>query len=106
MEKTKIVGVTFDNRQNIITKINEMVDKLVPVREPNNPHDENAINIYVHTHKGEKKSVGYINRNLAAKLAPEIDQGKKLVINDYFVTGSRAEGTILGIIISYDLTEG
>lgn len=39
-------------------------------REPNNPHDENAIAVYL---KGNK--CGYVPATEAAHLAPEIDKG-------------------------------
>lgn len=100
---TKVVGVTFDGRQSVIAEINEMLDHLIAIREPENPHDENAIAIYVKKINGEKKSVGYINRGLAAQLAPEIDAGKELIIHDFFLTGARAQGVSLGIIFSYTL---
>jgi hypothetical protein len=103
MQKTKVVGVTFEGRQGTIATINEMVDRLIAIREPENPYDENAIAVYVEKMNGERKSVGYINRGLAAQLAPEIDEGKELIIHDYFLTGAREQGISLGIIFAYTL---
>ena len=100
-DKTKAVGVTFDGRQEIIHDINELTDLLIAERQPENPYDENAIHLSVINTNGEKFSVGYINRNLAAKLSPLIDNGESITIKDYFITGSRALGTPLGIIFSY-----
>jgi hypothetical protein len=104
--KTKVVGVTFEGRQKTIKDINVMVDKLIAEREPNNPYDPNAIAIYVIKPNGEKKSVGYIDSSktgLAAKLSAEIDAGKKLIIHDYFLTGSFGKGVSMGIIFEYSL---
>jgi hypothetical protein len=105
IDKTKVVGVTFDNRQPVIQNINTMVDEIVTIREPDNPHDPNAIGVYVKKSTGETFSVGYINRGLAAKLAPKIDAGKQLIIHDYFITGGYAEDMIRGIIFEYSIEE-
>lgn len=103
MEKTKVVGVTFEGRQGTIANINEMMDRLVAIREPDNPYDKNAIGVFVKKMNGTKKSVGYINRGLAAQLSPKIDEGKELIIHDYFLVGSTYTGPAIGIVISYSL---
>ena len=113
-EKTKIVGVTYDGRQENIKKINDMVDQLVAEREPENPYDPNAIHIYIvpdstiyvddnvdYTPE-ELVSCGYINRHLAKELAPEMDAGKELKIHDYHIMGNGID-TPLGVMIEYSL---
>lgn len=57
---TKIVGVRFYNGQVTIG------ERVLLVREPNNPYDRNAIQ--VKNVMGDQ--VGHIGRNVAAKLAP------------------------------------
>ena len=103
MDRTKVVGVTYENRQEVIKDINEMVDTLVAEREPENPFDPNAIAIYVLKHNGQKKSIGYINRGLAQNLSPRIDAGEELIIYDYFLTGSNQSGMNMGVIFEYNL---
>jgi len=104
MPKTKVVGVTYEGRQDVINSMNEMLDNLIAKREPENPHDENAIAIYVEKHNGELQSVGYINRGLAAKLSPVIkEQNLELIIDDYVIVGNREAGKNLGIIFNYTL---
>jgi hypothetical protein len=106
--KTKVVGVTFDGRQKIIKEINPMVDKLIAIREPNNPYDKNAIGIYVLKLNGDKHSVGYIESSktgLAAKLTAQIDKDKDLIINDYFITGAFSPNIAMGILIDYSLVD-
>ena len=103
MQKTKVVGVTFDGRQHNISKVNPIVDKLIALREPDNPYDKNAIHIFVEKARGGRETIGYINRGLAAELAPEMDQGKQLIIHDYSITGSQEPGISMGVIIEYDL---
>lgn len=106
LEKTKVVGVTYDGRQENIKKINPMVHPLVAVREPNNPYDENAIHIYyIKTDDFDNKelvSCGYINRHLAAKLAPLMDGDRELKIHSYHIMGSGVK-TPLGIMIEYSI---
>ena len=66
---TKIVGVTFDNRQALIRNLVEG-DTLELAREPENPHDRNAVAVM----KG-KDHLGYIGREAAVELAREMDGG-------------------------------
>ncbi len=61
--KTKIVGVTRDNRQELLEELSEY-DEIKFVREPNNPHDPNAIAVL--NPDGEK--LGYIRAGLAKDL--------------------------------------
>ena len=61
---TKVVGVTFDNRQAYLSNIKEN-DKLTVLFEPNNPYDSNAIALL---HNGNK--IGYFSRKIAANLKP------------------------------------
>ena len=42
---TKIVGVTFDDRQKYIASV-RLGDHLTAVKEPNNQYDPNAIAVY------------------------------------------------------------
>jgi len=57
---TKTVGVRFYNGQATIG------ERVLLVREPNNPYDRNAIQ--VKNVMGDQ--VGHVGRNVAAKLAP------------------------------------
>lgn len=88
---TKLAGVTFEGRQDTVAR-------LVPgaplrlVRQPDNPHDANACAL-VDTH-GEQ--VGFLNRRLAAELAPVIDAGVAYDVEVTEVTGGE-EGRSLGV---------
>ena len=95
---THVVGVSFDDRQSIINHL-EKSDQLYLVREPNNIHDKNAIQVQTPRKKdGEilysedyksgistatgipieeyyvMDEVGYINKELAEKIAPFFDK--------------------------------
>lgn len=67
----KVSGVTYEHRQDIIARLrgNEPC-RVVP--EPTNPYDANALAVHVATSDGVRH-VGFIPRNVAAKIAPYLD---------------------------------
>ena len=71
---TKLVGVSFDNRQEHIKNISDnrlnKNNELQLKRQPENPYDKNAILVLY-----EGKDLGFLNRDLAKKIAPKIDEG-------------------------------
>lgn len=88
---TKLAGVTFDGRQDVAERLSPGVP-LRLVRQPDNPHDANACALFdVH---GEQ--VGYLNRRLAAVLAPAIDRGVVYDVEVTDVTGGD-EGRSRGV---------
>ena len=95
---TKLVGVTFDNRQENIKKI-RAGETILLIREPNNPYDENAI--AVSTRSG--LSLGHIKRELAYELAPRLDRlGRPLEGKVLAVTGGDG-GRSFGVNISFNI---
>jgi len=69
---TKIVGVTYDAAQDNIRMFGcKDIGSFALVREPDNPHDKNAIRVML----GDKK-LGYVPRAIAKDLAPQMDAGK------------------------------
>ena len=67
---SKVAGVTFEGRQEIIRKL-EKGSPLFLEREPENPYDCNAVKLL--TIAGEH--VGYVGRELAEDLAQAMDNG-------------------------------
>lgn len=65
----RLASVTFEVRQKLIaeTKINENIRLK---REPRNPYDKNAINVY----DSKNRSLGWIPREIASELAPIMDK--------------------------------
>lgn len=65
-------------------------------REPENEHDENAIKVNVAMHRPIKKlygrHLGYLRANIAAKLAPVIDDGSVKPVK-LWVTGIDLENS-------------
>jgi hypothetical protein len=66
---TTVVGVTYEGRQDVLARLHRG-QRLILRREPNNPYDRNAIG--VRTEDGAH--AGHINRHLAARFAPKLDQ--------------------------------
>ena len=63
----RAAGVTFENRQELLARIDAHPEQwsIGIVREPNNPHDPNALAIIARNPGGEKLHLGYISRELA-----------------------------------------
>jgi len=91
---TRLSGVTFDDVQENIKIFGcKDIGSFALLREPNNPHDRNAIRVDI----GGKK-LGYIPKDLAQKLAPEIDEGKRFLA--YFVRRNESPShSIVGLTV-------
>ena len=97
--RTKVVGVTFENRQEVIARL-RMGDRVWLDREPDNPHDGNAIAVC----RSNGEMAGYINRHLAACIAPYFDAyGFPVKGRVTALTGSGWGGYSLGVVIVFKL---
>ncbi len=81
---TKVVGVSFEGRQDIIAGLSSG-SALELRREANNPHDANAIAVYY-----GHLQLGFLKKDLAAHLAPEIDAGARYRAHIASLTGADA----------------
>lgn len=70
---TKLTGVTFENRQDILPDLWPDSDVLL-VRDRKNEYDKNAIRV-VTEHSKKYIQIGWIPKELAKLLAPELDAG-------------------------------
>jgi len=96
---TRVVGVTFDGRQEIVAQLHEG-DRIWLEREPNNRYDYNAIRVS----RSNGEQIGYLNRHLAANLTPYFDAyGKPVRGKVILVTGSRWNNYSLGAIVAFKL---
>lgn len=96
---TRVVGVSFDNRQEVIARL-QMGDRVWLEREPENPHDANAIKVS----RSNGEQFGFLNSHLAASLAPFFDAyGYPVKGKVRFLTGSEFDGYNLGVIIAFKL---
>jgi HIRAN domain len=72
----KLAGVTFrDAQSNIRTFGCEDIGSYALVREPDNPHDPNAIRVAL----GGILFLGYVPKEIAKELAPVMDQGRQFI---------------------------
>lgn len=108
---SKVVGVTFEGRQEIIELMS--ITDLIQLRpEPQNQYDENAIAVWVAfpPESGMKNAqIGYLPKEIAAQVAPHMDGeyfiGSVDEINGGFLKwdGSNAS---YGVIIRVELPHG
>lgn len=91
---TKVVGVTFDNRQDVVAGLQEG-EALKLVRETNNPYDTNAVRV----EDGSGRQAGYLNARLAKHFAPLLDHGEQYLASVSQVTGGREKNYGVNIVI-------
>ncbi|MGM0471285.1 MAG: single-stranded-DNA-specific exonuclease RecJ [Bacillota bacterium] len=91
---TKIVGVTFAGRQELIKELTAG-EMLQLVREPENEYDSSAIK--VETKTGEQ--LGYLNADLAHYLAPYLDVGFEYRVMVSEITGGDEQNLGVNIFI-------
>lgn len=102
--RTKAVGVTRRNdegtsRQDIIEGLTSC-DQLELIRDQYNEHDENAVEV----HDPTWGQIGFIKRDLAAKIAPLMDEDVPIEAIVLDVTGG--DGTNLGVNIELRIYDG
>ncbi|HET6497964.1 MAG TPA: single-stranded-DNA-specific exonuclease RecJ [Coriobacteriia bacterium] len=88
---TKLAGVTFEGRQEVVARLTSGTPLRV-VREPENPHDPSAIAL----HDAHGSRVGYFNRRLSGVLAAVLDAGVEYDVEVSDVTGGDG-GRALGV---------
>ncbi|MCJ7701185.1 MAG: hypothetical protein MUO62_06345 [Anaerolineales bacterium] len=103
MEKiySKLSGVTHHNadgtsRQEIIAELCYNGQPLLLMREPNQ-YSYNNIGIYL------AYQVGYINPEIAAMLAPHLDEGRVVEACITDITGGSQEKPTRGVNVEYTL---
>lgn len=97
---TKVAGVTFEDRQQVVAGLYEG-ERLNLLRELNNPYDSNAVK--VETAVGVQ--VGYLNARLAKHVAPLIDCGERYLVFVSQVTGGGEKNYGANIIVQKALQE-
>ena len=71
----KLVGVKVGDAQENIKKFGcRDIGSFALVREPDNPHDPNAIRVEL-----AGLYLGYVPRQIAKNLSPQIDAGRKFI---------------------------
>src|ERR1039458_5025224 len=91
---TKIVGVTFEGRQDLIAGL-QPGQELELVRQPDNAFDPNAVAV----HFG-RLQLGFVRKPIAARIAPNIDAGERYRAEVRHVTGGGTRSVGVNIWVS------
>lgn len=75
---SKVAGVTFENRQEIVKRLS-VGQQIIPVREPDNRYDSNAIALYAYIDDSVYQ-IGFIGKDVASRLASTMDTNDEYVI--------------------------
>ena len=91
---TKVVGVSFEGRQDVVEAMRpgEAVELR---RDPDNAFDSSAVGVYYGT-----LQLGFLKRPIAARIAPNIDAGERYTAEVTAVTGGGARSTGLNIYVT------
>jgi len=96
---TKVVGVTFEDRQEVIARLH-MGDRVWLDRELDNPYDANAIAVC----RSNGEQIGYLNRHMAASIIHYFQAyGYPVKGKVTALTGSDWDGYSLGVVIAFKL---
>ena len=98
---TKVAGVTFEGRQELIPQI-RAGQSLRLVREPANPHDPHAIAVCTE----DGRQLGYLSARLAGRLAPSVDAGTRYTVTASQVTGGGDRSYGLNVFIQREEAAG
>lgn len=77
--ETKTVGVTRGRRQALLARLSRYAPENISIqlrREPENTADRNAVQVIAAVRGKGSAVMGYINRELAAVVAPILDKGR------------------------------
>ena len=100
---TKTAGVTHGNRQKLLARLSRYSPDEITIklnREPENAADKNAVQVIAAV-KGKGSAImGYLNRQLAAAIAPLLDKGKEVFSTFLAVTGGAEYYLNYGLNIS------
>ncbi len=92
---TKLSGVIYDDTQENIRKWGcKDIGTYALVREPDNPHDPNAIRVSLFG----LHFMGYIPKGIAKELAPMMDSGKRYIA-EFVCINAVSYSDTLGITI-------
>lgn len=92
---TKLAGVTFEGRQDVVARLAPDTP-LHLMRQPDNEFDPCAVAVF--DPMGDQ--VGYLNRRLAAALAPELDRGAAYEVAVAEVTGTEKDSLGVNVVVA------
>ena len=101
---SKAMGVTFEGRQRVLAELSRIPEERISLRlrhEKDNKYDETAVKIYAVIDSSHRACVGYLKKETAIYIAPQIDNGKRCIAFYDGVTGGG--GKRWGLNFSYAL---
>ena len=104
---SKAKGVSFSNAQCILRKIANLHSNNIAlgfVRDYNNRFDPNAIKIMLKPITlAMPLFIGYVDKQLASVLSPQVDSGRELIGQIETITGLTRSNGLLGLNFKYVL---
>jgi single-stranded-DNA-specific exonuclease len=91
---TKVVGVSFEGRQDVVAGLYAGLP-LELRRHPENAYDPNAIGVWYGA-----LQLGFLKREIAARVAPNIDGGERYTAEVTAVTGGGARSTGVNVYVT------
>jgi single-stranded-DNA-specific exonuclease len=91
---TKVVGVSFEGRQDVAAGLREGA-ALQLRRDPANAYDPNAIGVFFGT-----LQIGFLRKPIAARIAPNIDDGARYSAHVTAVTGGGGRSFGINIYVT------
>lgn len=102
---TRAAGVTYGNRQKLLSRLARYTAEQITItlrHERGNRFDRNAVQVVAGVKGKGSAVIGYLNRQLAAVVAPLIDKGKSVVSSFRAVTGGESLHLTYGL--SFELS--
>jgi single-stranded-DNA-specific exonuclease len=91
---TKVVGVSFEGRQDVVAGLAPGAS-LELRRQPDNPYDPNAIGVWYGA-----LQLGFLKREIAARVAPNVDAGERYTAHVTAVTGGGARSWGINVYVT------
>lgn len=95
--------MTYGNRQKLLSRLARYTAEQITItlcHEQGNRFDRNAVQVIAGVKGKGSAVIGYLNRQLAAVVAPLIDKGKSVVSSFRAVTGGAEQLLTYGLNIS------
>lgn len=97
MIETKVAGVTFEGRQEVVARVREG-DWLPLLADPDNAYDPNAVGVWL-PEQGGMRQVGYIPKVTAGTVAATIRDGFEVWGRVVACTGGEDESRSRGLVL-------
>lgn len=100
---TKTAGVTHGNRQKLLARLFRYSPEDITIKlqhEQDNAADKNAVQVIAAVRGKGSAIMGYLNRQLAAAIAPLLDKGKAVASSFRAITGGAEYYLNYGLNIS------